>query len=78
MSPVAGAADGEARSGIGWRPTKISGRPSSWPSTRTSFLNNSRKGSTSFMFVRAGGPPTRGEGRQPGGVRLDVKTAGND
>src|SRR5665647_2529381 len=49
-----------ARPGPGnrWRPTKISGRPSSRPSTLTSSLNNSRKGSTSFMFMRAGRPPT--------------------
>ena len=40
--------------GNGCRPTKISGRPSSRPSTRTSSLNSSRKGSTSFMFMRAG------------------------
>src|ERR1700743_2156835 len=44
--------------GNGWRPTISSGRPSSRPSARTSSLNNSRNGSTSFMFMRAGSPPT--------------------
>jgi hypothetical protein len=42
----------------GWRPTKLSGKPSSQPSTLTSSLNNSRNGSTSFMCMRAGRPPT--------------------
>jgi hypothetical protein len=44
--------------GNGWRPTKLSGSPSSRPSARTSSLNNSRSGSTSFMFMRSGRPPT--------------------
>ena len=44
--------------GNGWRPTKASGRPSSRPSARTSSLNSSRSGSTSFMFMRSGRPPT--------------------
>ena len=44
--------------GNGWRPTKSSGRPSSRPSARTSSLNSSRSGSTSFMFMRSGRPPT--------------------
>ena len=44
--------------GNGWRPTKASGRPSSRPSARTSSLNSSRNGSTSFMFMRSGRPPT--------------------
>ena len=37
---------------------KLSGRPSSRPSALTSSLNSSRSGSTSFMFMRAGSPPT--------------------
>ena len=55
----AGAADGEARAretGGGRR--SCSGRPSSRPSARTSSLNSSRSGSTSFMFMRSGRPPT--------------------
>ena len=35
-----------------------SGRPSSLPSALTSSLNSSRSGSTSFMFMRSGRPPT--------------------
>jgi hypothetical protein len=37
--------------GNGWRPTKASGRPSSTPRARTSSLNSSRRGSTSFSFI---------------------------
>ncbi|MNL59685.1 hypothetical protein D3C87_1834320 [compost metagenome] len=37
---------------------KLSGIPSSRPSARTSSLNSSRSGSTSFMFIRSGRPPT--------------------
>jgi hypothetical protein len=55
---LAGAADGEAGPGKGWRPTKVSGRPSSRPSARTSSLKSSRSGSTSFRFIRSGRPPT--------------------
>jgi len=41
--------------GNGWRPTKASGRPSSRPKARTSSLNSSRSGSTSFMAIRSAG-----------------------
>ena len=44
--------------GNGWRLTQVGGRPSSRPSSRTSSLNSSRSGSTSFMFMRSGRPPT--------------------
>ena len=44
--------------GNGWRFTRSGGRPSSRPSALTSSLNSSRSGSTSFMFIRAGSPPT--------------------
>ena len=36
----------------------LSGMPSSRPSARTSSLNSSRNGSTSFMRIRSGNPPT--------------------
>ena len=36
----------------------LSGMPSSRPSARTSSLNSSRNGSTSFMRIRSGSPPT--------------------
>ena len=44
--------------GNGWRPTKCAGSPSSRPSARTSSLNSSRNGFTSFIFMRSGRPPT--------------------
>ena len=46
-APVPGRGDGRRN---------LSGRPSSRPSARTSSLNNSRRGSTSFMFMRSGRP----------------------
>ena len=57
----------DRRRGCGWRGPgpgtdggrrSASGRPSSRPSARTSSLNSSRSGSTSFMFMRSGRPPT--------------------
>src|SRR4029453_16612272 len=44
--------------GNGWRRIMVSGRPSSRPKARTSSLNSSRSGSTSFSFMRSGRPPT--------------------
>ena len=55
----AGNADGEAGAGKGMAADESSaGRPSSRPSARTSSLKSSRSGSTSFMFMRSGRPPT--------------------
>ncbi len=66
--------------GNGWRPTKLSGRPSSRPRSRTSSLNSSRKGSTSCMFMRSGRPPdivVRFDGDAgPAGERYDSMTSG--
>ena len=44
--------------GKGWRQTIRSGIPSSSPTRRTSSLKSSRSGSTSFIFMSAGSPPT--------------------
>ena len=55
---LARAADGEAGPGERMAADEGPGRPSSRPSARTSSLNSSRSGSTSFMFMRAGRPPT--------------------
>ena len=44
--------------GNGWRYTISRGRPSSTPRRRTSSLNSSRSGSTSFRFMCSGRPPT--------------------
>ena len=44
--------------GKGCRPIIFSGRPSVRPTSRTSSLNNSRNGSTSFKFIFSGSPPT--------------------
>ena len=58
-SDLAGHADGEAGSRERMPADEgLSGRPSSRPSARTSSLNSSRSGSTSFIFMRSGRPPT--------------------
>ena len=44
--------------GNGWRHTIRSGMPSSSPTRRTSSLKSRRSGSTSFIFMSSGSPPT--------------------
>ena len=44
--------------GNGWRTTNSSSSPSLRPTARTSSLNSSRSGSTSFIRMRSGRPPT--------------------
>ena len=51
-------ADGQPRSGKGWRQTSSAGNPSSSPILRTSSLNKNRSGSTSSKPSCAGRLPT--------------------